>query len=153
MDEKVKQAVLLIANEIFYALIDKQEGTVFEWFDEVEPFKKPIYSWVDSNGNVKIRVLIAMEDETSKDLTRAMYMLNETDEVSFEDQHDAFGEIANVVGGNLKAIVSDAGLLTIPKVSYTPPENADSLLTVLNLNWKGKFLVISISDLASKAEA
>ena len=147
MDEEVKEALLTIANDIFYALIDKQEGTVFEWFDELEPFTEPIYSWVDSDGDKQHRVLLTMENETSKDITRAMYLLGETDEVTFEDQEDAFGEIANVIGGNMKSIFEDSGSLSIPRVSMSKPTDEETPILSVNLNWKGKFLVISISDL------
>lgn len=147
MDEETKEAVLNIAHDIFYALIDKQEGTVFEWPEPIEPFQDPIYSWVDSQGDKRLRVLLEMEDETSKDLTRAMYSLGETDEITFEDQQDAFGEVANVIGGNMKSIVNDSGNLTIPQVGKHKPERDDIPIVSVNLNWKGKFLVISISDL------
>ena len=147
MDEELREALMNIANDIFYALIDKTEGTVFEWPEEIEPFAEPIYSWVDTSGDKHLRVLLEMENETSKDLTRAMYTLGEADEVTFEDQQDAFGEMANVIGGNMKSIVDDSGNLTIPQVSMSKPEREDSPLVSLNLNWKGQFLVISISDL------
>lgn len=149
MNEEIKDATLVIAGDIFEALIDKHEGTIFEWYDEMQPFEHPIYSWIDSEGPKRIRVVVTMEDETSKDLTRAMYMLNEGDPVTFEDQQDAFGEIANVICGNIKSVVPDTGALTLPNVSVTQPPVPDSPLVTLNLNWKGKFLVISISELDS----
>lgn len=152
MQEDINQAVFMIANEIFYALIDKVPDTVFECSDEIDAFKNPIYSWVDSNGEKQIRACLQMEKSTAEDLARSMYTLGETDQVTAEDVKDAFGEIANVIGGNLKSVVEDSGNLTIPRVSTEAPWISDSPLARLNLNWKGKFLIVSISDLASKAE-
>ncbi|MDD7540964.1 MAG: chemotaxis protein CheX [Mobiluncus porci] len=152
LEENIRQAVTMIANEIFYALIDKVPNTVFETDAEIEPFTNPIYSWVDSKGNRKFRVVMSMEKSTSEELTRAMFTLAETDEVTEEDINDAFGEIANVVGGNLKAVVEDSGTLTIPKVSTEKPWGQDPPIVALNFNWKGNFLIISISDLASMVE-
>lgn len=152
MRDDMTEAVGMIANDIFYALIDKVPDTVFEWVGEFEGFKNPIYSWVDSNGNEKIRAVVYMEKETSEELTRAMYTLGPSDPVLEEDVNDAFGEIANVIGGNLKSVVEDSGNLSIPQVSTEKPWMAESPLASLILNWRGKFLVVSISDLASRTE-
>ncbi|EFU80690.1 chemotaxis protein CheX [Mobiluncus curtisii] len=153
MDQEIREAVLNIANDVFYALIDKREGTVREWTEEIEPFQDPIYAWIESQGDKQLRVMLAMEDSTSKDLTRAMYLLGETDEVTEEDQRDAFGEIVNVIGGNMKSIVEDSGNLVLPKVEKEKPTDQDSPLNSVNLNWKGKFLVVSISDLNTPRDA
>lgn len=104
MQDQISQAVSMIATELFYALIDKMPDTVFEWEGEIEEFKHPIYSWVDSNGNQKIRAMISMEKDTSEELTRAMYTIGPEDPVTQDDIHDAFGEIANVIGGNLNPL-------------------------------------------------
>lgn len=153
MDQVIREAVLNIANDVFYALIDKHEGTVMEWVEPVEPFQDPIFAWVDSQGDKRLRVMVEMEDSTAKDLARAMYLLGETDEVTAEDQQDAFGEIVNVIGGNMKSIVEDSGNLIIPKVGKDKPTWPDSSLVSVNLNWKGKFLVISVSDLKAARNA
>ena len=153
MDQEIREAVLNIANDVFYALIDKREGTVRECAEEIEPFQDPIYAWIESQGDKQLRVMLAMEDSTSKDLTRAMYLLGETDEVTEEDQRDAFGEIVNVIGGNMKSIVEDSGNLVLPKVEKEKPTDQDSPLVSVNLNWKGKFLVVSISDLNTPRDA
>ncbi|WP_298634227.1 chemotaxis protein CheX [uncultured Mobiluncus sp.] len=153
MDQEVREAVLNIANDVFYALIDKHEGTVIEWLDEIEPFQNPVYAWVDSQGDKQLRVMLEMEDSTAKDLTRAMYRLGETDEVTEEDQQDAFGEIVNVIGGNMKSIVEDSGNLILPQVRKEKPVEPESPLISVNLYWKGKFLVVSISDLNATRDA
>lgn len=153
MDQEVREAVLNIANDVFYALIDKHEGTVMEWLDEIEPFQNPVYAWVDSQGDKQLRVMLEMEDSTAKDLTRAMYRLGETDEVTEEDQQDAFGEIVNVIGGNMKSIVEDSGNLILPQVRKEKPVEPESPLISVNLYWKGKFLVVSISDLNATRDA
>ena len=153
MDQEVREAVLNIANDVFYALIDKREGTVKEWHDEIEPFQNPVYAWVDSHGDRQLRVMLEMEDSTAKDLTRALFLLVETDEVTEEDQQDAFGEIVNVIGGNMKSIVEDSGNLIIPQVRKEKPIQPESPFINVNLNWKGKFLVVSISDLNATPDA
>jgi len=153
MDQEVREAVLNIANDVFYALIDKHEGTVTEWLDEIEPFQSPVYAWVDSQGDKQLRVMLEMEDSTAKELTRAMYRLGETDEVTEEDQQDAFGEIVNVIGGNMKSIVEDSGNLILPQVRKEKPVEPESPLISVNLYWKGKFLVVSISDLNATRDA
>ncbi|MCV0021895.1 chemotaxis protein CheX, partial [Mobiluncus curtisii] len=61
--------------------------------------------------------------------------------------------IVNVIGGNMKSIVEDSGNLVLPKVEKEKPTDQDSPLVSVNLNWKGKFLVVSISDLNTPRDA
>ena len=149
MNEELKAQTMMIVENIFYALIDKMEETIFESWDEFEPFTNPVYSWVDSCGGTSTtRVVVAMEKNTGDTLARQMYMLSETDPVDPESLEDACGELANVVGGNLKAVLDDAGELTIPQVAEQMPWVAENPIVELKLNWKDNNLVISISDLA-----
>jgi chemotaxis protein CheX len=65
--------------------------------------------------------------------------------VGDEDLHDAFGEVANVVGGNLKALLPVQGTLTLPQVGRTAPrlEGATQVDRV-PLAWRGQPFDISV---------
>jgi hypothetical protein len=58
---------------------------------------------------------------------------------------DAFGEIANVFGGNIKALLPAHVGLTLPAVSRQSPTGAAAvLLQEVPLAWRGRSLVISL---------
>ncbi len=77
-------------------------------------------------------------------LTRALLGMPDEEEVSDADYVDAVGEIANVVGGNVKALVPDPGPLTLPKVAATQPTDEATLLFDAPFTWRGRPLVISV---------
>ena len=60
-------------------------------------------SWVDVVGPWTGTVVLTTGRETAAELTRALLGEHAPAELEDEDVDDAFGEIANVVGGNVKA--------------------------------------------------
>ena len=73
-------------------------------------------------------------------------LLQEDDELSDEDVYDSLGEIANIVGGNIKALVPDAGPLGLPVVSTAKPLHGSSnrLAARLDGNWQGYWLTFEV---------
>ena len=60
-----------------------------------------------------------------------------------EDVVDAFGEIANVVGGNVKAALPGSSGLSLPDVGHAPaPRNPGDVCRV-DLLWRGETVSIS----------
>ena len=58
---------------------------------------------------------------------------------------DAFGEIANVLGGNVKALLPEYVALTLPEVSRQSPSGAGAVrLIEARLTWRGRQLIISL---------
>jgi len=58
---------------------------------------------------------------------------------------DAFGEIANVVGGNVRALLPEHVALTQPEVSrHSPLGDSAVRLNEAQLAWRGRPLVISL---------
>ena len=80
-------------------------------------------------------------------LTRALLAVPDDEAVSEADFVDAVGEIANVVGGNVKALVPDPGPLTLPQVAPAPPGDGATLLHRAQLVWRGHPLAISLWSL------
>ena len=61
-----------------------------------------------------------------------------------EDVVDAFGEIANVVGGNVKAALPGSSGLSLPDVGDAPaPRNPEDVCRV-DLLWRGETVSISV---------
>lgn len=142
--DPLNEEVYAIASDIFMALIDRDEGILQEWWDAPVPFENPMYSWVDMTGNDATRVLVGTEKETAEDIVRCMTFLDPGEEVDPEVLTDAFGEVANVLGGNLKSLLPDPGDLTLPKVEPTPPAAEGATLTgEVLMNWRGKLVTVS----------
>ena len=62
--------------------------------------------------------------------------------VSLEDVQDALGEVANVVGGNLKALLPEGSTLSLPVVGYERPTAARPADHEQALLWRGGPLLI-----------
>ena len=77
-------------------------------------------SWVDVVGPWTGTVVLTTGRETAADLTRALLGDHAPAELEDEDIADAFGEIANVVGGNVKAALPGPSALSLPDVGAAP---------------------------------
>ncbi len=141
------ETVLAIADEVFTAMIDGEPGLLVPSFEPAEPPADATYAWVDVHGEHPGRVLLATEHDTAMLLTRALLMMGPDEPVSDADFVDAVGEIANVVGGNVKALVPDPGPLTLPQVSPLPPADEALVLHEASFLWRGLPLTISLLSL------
>ncbi|MDO8106094.1 chemotaxis protein CheX [Isoptericola sp. b441] len=141
------ETVFAIAEEVFSAMIDPEPGALQPSVEDVEAPADATYAWVDVHGEHPGRVMLGTEHETAMLLTRALLMMAQDEEVSDADFVDAVGEIANVVGGNVKALVPDPGPLTLPQVAAEPPADGAVLLHDAQFAWRGRPLGISLWSL------
>lgn len=140
--------VLGIAEEVFTAMIDGEPGLVRPWEGDVPALVDEIHAWVDVHGPHPGRVLVSTEAVTAQLLARALLGMAADEPVSDADLVDALGEVANVVGGNVKALVSDPHSLGLPQVDRTPPATPAEPHHVLRLEWRGALLELSLWSLA-----
>ena len=134
-----------IAAEVFAAMIDGEPGLVNVRAGAEPDLADPIYAWVDVHGPANGRVLLSTERPTAERIARALLAMTPDEPVADADIVDAFGEVANVVGGNVKALVPDPGALTLPQVAHVrPATDPESLLHSLNLDWRGHPLLVSL---------
>ncbi len=137
--------IYVIAEEVFTAMIDGEPGHLQVWDGAAPEMVEPMYAWVDVNGTTSGRVLLATERTTAEDLARSLLGMEPAEPVSTEDFVDALGEVANVVGGNVKSLVPDPGVLTLPQVTHErPPTEPEELFYELALDWRGRAVVISL---------
>ena len=137
--------IFVIADEVFTAMIDGEEGYLRVWDGPAPVLLDPMHAWVDVNGTTSGRVLLSTEHSTADALARALLAMEPDEVVSPEDFVDALGEVANVVGGNVKSLVPDPGVLTLPQVTQDrPPTLPDALMYELALDWRGPAVVISL---------
>ena len=103
-----------------------------------------VSSWVDVVGPWTGTVVLTTGRETAADLTRALLGEHAPTELEDEDIVDAFGEIANVVGGNVKAALPGPSALSLPDVGAAPAVRNPADLCRIHVLWRGEPLSISV---------
>jgi chemotaxis protein CheX len=108
------------------------------------PVADPVSSWVDVVGPWTGSVVLTTGRRTAEELTRALLREHSPEVLEDEDVADAFGEIANVVGGNVKAALPGPSGLSLPDVGEAPAlRNPDDHCRI-ELQWRGEPLSISV---------
>ncbi|GEN80596.1 chemotaxis protein CheX [Actinotalea fermentans] len=133
-----------IASEVFAAMIDGEPGFVRPWEGAPPAPVDELFAWVDVTGPMNGRVLLSTETTTAVEVTRALLGLAPDEPVVHADIVDALGEVANVVGGNVKSLGPDHSVLTLPEVTKERPTTEGGLLHTLSLDWRGRLLVLSL---------
>lgn len=138
IDEATVQS---IAEDAWTALVGEDEFLV------PVPGELPadvVSSWVDVVGPWTGTVVLTTGRETAAGLTRALLGDHAPDELEDEDVADAFGEIANVVGGNVKAALPGPSGLSLPDVGDAPAIRNPADVCRLDVLWRGQPLTISV---------
>ena len=140
--------IFTIAAEVFSAMIDPEPQPLRPWSGSTPDFIDPRYAWVDLGGEMPGRVLLTTERSTATRLTRGLLGAGPEEEITDADLVDAFGEVANVLGGNVKSLVPDPGALTLPQVSHALPEDpVHDLVHEVLIDWRGALLRIAFWSL------
>ena len=130
-----------IAQDAWIALVGEEEVLVPL---PGEPVIDPVSSWVDVVGPWTGSVVLTTGRRTAEELTRALLAEHSPEVLEHEDVVDAFGEIANVVGGNVKATLPGSSGLSLPDVGEAPaPRNPRDVCRV-DLMWRGETVSISV---------
>ena len=92
-----------------------------------------------------VRTMVRAEEADAHLVVRALLRMEPDEVVGEEDLVDAFGEIANVVGGNLKSLLPEHAELTLPTVAAEPPVlGREMMVAQAPLEWRGSCFVISL---------
>jgi chemotaxis protein CheX len=89
--------------------------------DEGQPSQ--VHSSVSITGSWAGHVVYASSTAAAR-RAAAAFLAMEVDEVSQEDISDVLGELANIVGGNVKAMLPPGALLSLPQVVLAPESAA-----------------------------
>ena len=139
--------ILGVAQDVFAALIDDGEVLVHEGVVP-ESFDVPVTAWVDmlrADSPHGVRTMVRAEEADAHLVVRALLRMEPDEVVGEEDLVDAFGEIANVVGGNLKSLLPEHAELTLPTVAAEPPVlGREMMVAQTPLEWRGSCFVISL---------
>jgi hypothetical protein len=138
IDEATVQS---IAEDAWIALVGEDELLLpipGELPDDV------LSSWVDVVGPWTGTVVLTTGRQTAAELTRALLGDSAPELLDHEDVADAFGEIANVVGGNVKAALPGPSALSLPEVGDAPAVRNPADLCRVDVLWRGEPLTISV---------
>jgi chemotaxis protein CheX len=114
-------------------------------YDEDQPSE--VHSSVSITGSWTGHVVYASSNVAAR-RAAAAFLAMEADEVSPEDLSDVLGELANIVGGNVKAMLPPGCFLSLPQVVLAPESttrypNAVRISGVYGL-WEGEPVNVSM---------
>jgi chemotaxis protein CheX len=120
-------------------------------YDENQPSE--VHSSVSITGSWTGHVVYASSTAAAR-RAAAAFLAMDVEEVSQEDLSDVLGELANIVGGNVKAMLPPGALLSLPQVMLAPEAtsrypNAERISGVYGL-WEGE--PVSVSMWQSRSE-
>jgi chemotaxis protein CheX len=129
-----EDSVRAIADEIFASFVGEDEVLVPL---EGDLPSETVSAWVGIDGPWRGRVTLTCAPGTAEELTRALLRGRAPEVLDAEDVEDGFGELANVVGGGLKALLPEASSLTLPLVGTEAPHNGVDEHRIASL-WRGE---------------
>jgi len=103
-----------IADQVWSAYLDPEGIRPFQQGESHEP-AKGVSASVSLTGAWHGHVLVTCSSEAARHAAAA-FLAMETEEVSDEDMTDVMGELANIVGGNVKSMLPPATLVSLPHV-------------------------------------
>ena len=152
-------AVVELIDEATVQEITEQAWLALVGEDEVlVPLPAPLpadalSSWVTITGPWNGTVVLTCGRDTALELTRALLREHAPAVLEDEDVDDALGELANVVGGNVKAVLPGPSALGLPQVGATPPAGSAADTCSVAVLWRGQPLTVSVqSDLYTEEE-
>ncbi|MGH1506441.1 MAG: chemotaxis protein CheX [Acidimicrobiales bacterium] len=117
--------------------------------DEIDPTAAHDLSWcaaVDilSDDVVTGTVMVRCGDELAERIAEALFGLP-SGSASFGEVRDAMGEVANIVGGNVKGVLDAATVLGLPRTSRGEPATSQAPVNRLLLASEGYAVEASYS--------
>jgi hypothetical protein len=145
-----EDTVLEITEQAWTALVGEDEVLV--------PVPAPLpaatrSSWVEIVGPWTGTVVLTCGADTAVELTRALLREHAPAVLDAEDVDDALGELANVVGGNVKAVLPGPSVLGLPEVGATPPAGREADTVRVAVLWRGSPLTVSVQSHTDREHA
>ncbi|SNR71209.1 chemotaxis protein CheX [Blastococcus mobilis] len=140
-----EETVRSIAQEAWSALIGDDEFLVPL---PGGPPDDAVSSWVDVVGPWTGTVVLTCSRATAEELARCLLAEHAPPVLDAEDVHDALGELANVVGGNVKAVLPGPSALGLPELGSIPAAGPPADTCRVDLLWRGRSLTITVQGSA-----
>lgn len=135
------ETVQAIAGETWSALLGADEVLVPL---PAELSEDTLSAWVEIRGPWTGVVVLACDRSTAEQLCRTLMREFSSEPLGAEDVADALGELANVVGGNVKALLPTPSLLGLPAVGPRPPSASPADTCRVELRWRDRPITVSV---------
>ena len=135
-----------VAGEVWVSYLDPDGvSPLVPTGDEKQPSE--VHASVSISGPWTGHVVYASSTEAARKAAAA-FLAMDSSEVSSEDLCDVLGELANIVGGNVKAMLPPGCLLSLPQVVLAPESatkypNAERISGLYGV-WDGEPVSISM---------
>ena len=139
-----------IADEVWPSLVG--DGEVFVPVP-VPPPAELVSAWVDITGPWTGSVVLTCAPATAEALTECVLITRPPTVVDDEDVADALGELANVLGGNIKSVLPGESRLGLPQVGPAPSRGRLDDVCALVGQWRGNYLTITVHGAAPAPHA
>ena len=139
------ETVQSIADEVWPSLVGDGEAFVPL---PVPPPAEVVSAWVDIIGPWNGSVVVTCAPATAEALTQSVLMFHPPADVDDEDVKDALGELANVLGGNIKSVLPGESRLGLPQIGSAPPTGRLDDVRALVGQWRGNYLTITVQGAA-----
>lgn len=128
-------------------MIDREAGLLTTWLGGPLTVADPLHAWVDLSTVPTSRLQLTTDAGTADDLTRTFLTMGRAEPVTAAEVADAFGEIANVLAGNVKALLPEHVEMTLPAVSWQSPSRHGTRLNEVLLEWRGRPIIVSLGTI------
>ncbi|KGH46444.1 hypothetical protein IN07_12100 [Modestobacter caceresii] len=136
-----QETVQSIADEIWPALVGDGEAFVPV---PVAPPAEVVSAWVTISGPWDGAVVLTCAPATAEALAESVLMTRPPTVVDDEDVADALGELANVLGGNIKSVLPGPSSLGLPQIGSAPTTGRLDDVCRVNGQWRGQSLTITV---------
>ncbi|WP_299953487.1 chemotaxis protein CheX [uncultured Modestobacter sp.] len=134
-----------ICDEVWPSLVGDGEAFVPV---PVPPPAELVSAWVDIIGPWTGSVVVTCAPATAEALTESVLMTRPPTVVDDEDVADALGELANVLGGNVKSVLPGESRLGLPQIGPAPARGRLDDVRALVGQWRGNYLTITVQGTA-----
>ena len=133
--------VQAIADDVWTSLVG--DGEVLVPLPVPAP-EATVSAWVQITGPWSGAVVVTCDEQTARELTECLLRARPPAVLEPEDVADALGELANVLGGNVKAALPSPSGLGLPRTGPTPPAARPDDQCRVDAQWRGQYLSISV---------
>jgi chemotaxis protein CheX len=135
-----------MVEQVWEAYLDPEGvSPLMQTYDQNQPSE--VHSSVSITGSWSGHIVYS-SSRAAAQRAAAAFLAMELEEVSEEDISDTLGELANIVGGNVKAMLPPGAQLSLPQVVLAPESsarypNTERITGVYGL-WEGEPVSISM---------
>lgn len=105
-------------------------------------------AWVDISGAWRGRVTVVLSAPLARKVAAALFGMA-LEDVTETEVSDAVGEVVNILGGNLKALLPGPSSLSLPTVGAVEPDGAGKLHVRAGMTSEAQPVWISLFEAAS----